>query len=354
MNSEIITGIEYRPADRRKSRRKRRRSHSGGFFRWLLLFAVVLSAAGIWYRGFGDLLRDRYDLRGRTECLLRETAPSSALSPFAASLAVVSEEDESSEGETIGANSGLLIEEGQEHPIFSKHAFQKMNPASTTKIMTCLVALEHVDLSEVWTAGPEVRVSEPNASMAGIKEGDQLTAEQVLYGLMLESGADAANMVALHVAGGEERFVALMNEKAKQIGAVHTHYTNTHGLTAEGHYTDAYDLYLILHEAMKNRQFPAFAGTDRYRVEYLNQSGEKQSREWESTNYYLNGKAQLPPGLQVLAGKTGTTMAAGACLAQASRTEDGSVVYSILLKAANHDSLYREMNVLLEKVAHLD
>lgn len=348
MNSEIITDIEYRRTRRRRSRKR------GRLFGKLLLlmFGLFVLAGGLYWRSFGDLFRDSYTVQSRTERMLAEAAPKAQLPPFGAELSVILQTaDEDTE---LAAQGALLIEEGLPEALFSKNALLRMDPASTTKIMTCLVALEQGKMEELWTAGSEIYVSEPNASMAGIREGDTLTAEQVLYGLMLRSGADAANMTALHIAGSEEAFVALMNQKAQAIGATGTHFTNTHGLTDSQHYTTAYDLYLMLHEAMKYELFRKIAGTAVYQADYTDASGNPVSKHWENTNYYLNGKARLPDGFHVVAGKTGTTLAAGACLAQVAQNGEGPLLYSVVLKSRNHDSLYQDTSAVLEKIAHFD
>ncbi len=348
MNSEIITDIEYSHTGRRRSRRRRRL-----LGRLLFLIFGLLALTGILYwRSFGDLFRDRYTVQSRTESVLAESVSRAQLPPFGAELSVIVQTAD--EETALTAQSALLIEEGMPEALFSKNALLRMNPASTTKIMTCLIALERGDMAELWTAGNEIYVSEPNASMAGIREGDTLTAEQVLYGLMLRSGADTANMAALHIAGSEEAFVALMNEKAQMIGATGTHFTNTHGLTDPEHYTTAYDIYLMLHEAMKYELFRKIAGTAVYQADYTDGSGNPVSRRWENTNYYLKGKALLPDGFHVVAGKTGTTLAAGACLAQVSQNGEGPLLYSVVLKSRNHDSLYQDTSAVLEKIAHLD
>ena len=156
--------------------------------------------------------------------LLKSTNPSSVLAPFAADLAVPEAESGSEYLTDVRAEGVLLIDGTNKKSLLSHNAYTRMNPASTTKIMTCLIALEdpEIHMDDLWTAGPEIVVSEPGASMGGFQQGDQLTAEQVLYCLMVRSGADAANMVATRVAGSEEAFVEKMNERAKELGAIRT------------------------------------------------------------------------------------------------------------------------------------
>ena len=185
-------------------------------------------------------------------------------------------------------------------------------------------------MDDVWTAGPEIVVSEPGASMGGFQQGDKLTAEQVLYCLMVRSGADAANMIAKQVAGSEEAFVEKMNARAKELGATGTHFTNSHGLTDPDHYTTPYDLYLILHEAMKYPEFQKLASQKLYTADYVDAAGQPVQKKWFNTNYYLVG-----------------------CLAQLTASESGKQYYSVVLKSPNHDVLYQDTSLLLQKSAQV-
>ena len=199
MNSEIITDTEYSSV--RDCGRQSRRKRGGGFLKFLIP-AVLLAAvlAGIFFViHSGLLLKNRYVLSTSAEQLLRDQAPAASLKTFGADLSVITHTEDSDP--SIQAHSVILCREGAAEAVYARHALERMNPASITKVMTCLLALENADFTENWTAGQEIYVSDKDASMAGIKEGDSLTAEQVVYGLMLRSGADAANMIALHIGG---------------------------------------------------------------------------------------------------------------------------------------------------------
>ena len=215
MNSEITTGAEYGGSRRRSNRRRKKRGLP--LLRLFLLLCLICGALA--YREFGNHFSKRYAAVEDGTALLKSTNPSSVLSPFAADLAVP-EADSGSEYLTdVRAEGVLLIDGTNRKSLLSRNAYTRMNPASTTKIMTCLLALEdtEIHMDDLWTAGPEIVVSEPGASMGGFQQGDQLTAEQVLYCLMVRSGADAANMVATRVAGSEEAFVERMNRRAKEL-----------------------------------------------------------------------------------------------------------------------------------------
>ena len=348
MNSEIITSTDYYSSPRRRRGSRRRKTPVVPILLFLLL--LLGAAAFFFLYWLPDItLKDRYPLDERSKMLLHAEMPERHLSGFASDLCVV--EENASEDTTVSAMSMFLAAEGDSRSIYALRAFDRMNPASTTKIMTCLVAMEAIAPDTVLTAGPEIFVEDPVATLAGIKEGDRVTAETLFYGLMLKSGADAANILALNSYGSNEAFIARMNEKAQELGATGTHFVNTHGLTAEGHYTTAYDLYLIMHAAMQNDLFRRIAGTAVYQAEYIDAAGNPVSKKWANTNYYLAGKAALPEGLTVVSGKTGTTLAAGSCLALVTEDTAGQDYYSILLKSATHDSLYRDSNILLEKIA---
>ena len=347
MNSEIITDTEYTsaPGRRRQSRRKR----GGGFLKFLIPVIIVLAVfAGVWFiQHSGLLLKNRYDVSVSSGQLLRDQAPDTSLKTFGADLSVIARNDDA-DG-SLQAHSVLLCREGDREAVYAKHALERMNPASTTKVMTCLLALENADLTEEWTAGPEIYVSDKDASMAGIKEGDRLTAAQVVYGLMLRSGADAANMIALHVGGSEDGFVEMMNRKAEEIGCAGTHFTNTHGLTDSDHYTTAYDLYLILREAMKDPRFREIAGCVEFEAAYIDGAGQPKNQKWKNTNYFMLGRAPLPEGVTIAASKTGTTLAAGNCLALVTENPAGELFYSVTLKSPKRDILYQDVAALLEK-----
>ena len=114
------------------------------------------------------------------------------------------------------------------------------------------------NLDDMVTVPQESVITESGSSMAGVVPGDKLTLEQLLYGLLIPSGNDAANAIAVHMGGSIEGFVEMMNEEAARIGATGTHFANANGLTNEDHYMTAYDLYLMFHEALKYEKVPGY------------------------------------------------------------------------------------------------
>lgn len=169
--------------------------------------------------------------------------------------------------------------------------------ASTTKIMTALVALEHCGLEDVITA--TAHMANVEGSSMYLQPGEDYTLEQLLYGLMLASGNDAATAIAIHTAGSEEAFAELMNQKAMAIGMVDTHFENPHGLDGTAHYSTALDMARLMACAMENSTFARIAGTRSITIKGLT---------------YVNHNKLLWQCEGVKGGKTGYTMAAGRTL----------------------------------------
>ncbi|MFC2471548.1 MAG: D-alanyl-D-alanine carboxypeptidase family protein, partial [Lachnoanaerobaculum gingivalis] len=215
---------------------------------YLIIPVIILTAlflGGVYYSQF---MMTEYDFSGRLSSLDIDTK----ISPLAANLALpvednVDVDDISSESVILAGGDGSLLA--------SKDATKQMYPASTTKVMTALLALKYGNLSDEVTVTDDSVITEAGASLAGIKPGDKLTLDQLLYGLMLPSGNDAANAIAVHIGGSVDNFVKMMNDEAKRIGAVDTNFVNPSGLSDSNHYTTAYDLYLIFNEAMKDGRF---------------------------------------------------------------------------------------------------
>lgn len=229
----------------------------------------------------------------------------------------------------------------------AQNIFEQMYPASTTKILTCYLAVKYGNLEDSVTVS-ETAVDLPSdSSTCGLKAGDTLSLEQLLYGLMLCSGNDAANVIAEHISGDIDSFVALMNTEAAALGATRSHFVNPHGLHDENHYTCAYDLYLILNAAIQNDEFLQVFSARTYTADYTSESGEAVEQVWNSTNLYLSGDQEIPEGITIIGGKTGTTNSAGSCLVLLSRNVDQETYISVVLRAENRDNLYLCMSELL-------
>ena len=268
---------------------------------------------------------------------------------FASDLCVVTDESQYSPSDTTSEAAGLFdITDGQ--VMYSKNAFERLYPASITKVMTALIAIKYGDLTDTVTVTEDAVITEAGATLAGIHPGDQLTMEQILYGLMLPSGNDAGAAIAVHMAGSIDAFAELMNREAQKLGATGTHFMNPHGLTNADHYTTAYDLYLIFNEALKQPEFRKVTGTTSYTADYTDGSGNPVSTTWEGGNWYMVGQRQTPDGLTVFSGKTGTTSAAGFCLIMASRDQKEKEYISVVLKAPSRPGLYDNMTNIISKI----
>jgi D-alanyl-D-alanine carboxypeptidase (penicillin-binding protein 5/6) len=166
----------------------------------------------------------------------------------------------------VTARSAVAIEQGSRRVLFEKNARERLPMASTTKIMTALVALEKGNLNDVVQVSPEA-AKVPGSSIY-LKAGEELTLEQLLYGLMLQSGNDAATAIAQHIGGSAEGFLAMMNERAARLGLSDTHFASVCGLDAPGHYTSAYDLAVITAAAFDNADFRRIVATKSIYVPY--------------------------------------------------------------------------------------
>ena len=212
------------------------------------------------------------------------------------------------------AVSCILCDAGSGEVLYSKNSDEKLPMASTTKIMTALTVLEKADLSE------NVTVKKESVGIEGssiyLTEGEMLTVEELLYGLLLESGNDAAHALSLHVGKTEKGFCDMMNEKAASLGLSSTHFDNPHGLFSESHYTTARELAVIASEAMKNDVFRRIVATKKYHIE---------ERENCRERYFSNHNRLLNTLENCVGVKTGYTLKAGRCLVSA--TCDGESTF---------------------------
>lgn len=276
----------------------------------------------------------------------RELAPA-----FAEDLCVITG-TEASVDAAVSAEAAATFSLSDNRVIVQKNPFERMNPASITKVMTALLVIEDGNLEEEVTVGEETVITESGASLCHIKPGDRLTMEELLYGLMLPSGNDAGAAIAVHKSGSIGAFAQRMNQRAYELGATDTHFVNPHGLTDEQHYTTAYDLYLIFNEALKQPEFRKIIGTSAYTAQYTDAQGLLKTQEWKNSNQYLTGKTPTPEGLTVIGGKTGTTKAAGSCLIIGSQDTRQHEYISVVLKAESRQTLYENMTNIIQKIVN--
>ena len=221
----------------------------------------------------------------------------------------------------ISAKSAVLIDSQSGRVLYEHNAYEKLPMASTTKIMTGLLACESGKLKEAVKASAFASGTE--GSSLWLKIGEKQTLENLTYGLMLKSGNDAAVAIAEYLGGSVDAFALLMNKRAREIGAVNTNFVNPHGLDADGHYTTAYDLALIAREAMKNEKFREIVSTKTYSIPM---QGEKWDRALKNHNKML-WRYEGCNGV-----KTGFTKHCGRCLVTSAK-RDGKELVCVTLNA---------------------
>lgn len=272
-------------------------------------------------------------------------------SPFASELCVVTEDvTAGTEADMSGVGAAMLLDLRTSQVLYAQNVHERMHPASITKIMTALVALENGNLESTLTATNTVNIKESGAVLCGLKSGDTMTLDQALRILLIYSANDVAMLIAENIGGSVEHFLEMMNQKAHELGATNTNFANPHGLTDINHYTTAYDLYLIFKEAIKNETFNEIIHMTTYQTTYYDKNGRAKDFNKQSSNLFLRGESRAPENVTVIGGKTGTTNAAGHCLILLSRDESGSPYISIILRAGSKDELYNKMIDLLKEI----
>ncbi len=232
-------------------------------------------------------------------------------------------------GPPITARAALLYDVDADRVLFERDAHARLAPASLTKLATALVALGRLDLQQVVTAGDEIRSVDLGGVTVGLVPGDRATVEQLLYGILLTSGNDAALTLAAGTGGSVDQFVRWMNELAGALGMRDTHFVNPHGLDAAEHYSSAYDMMLLARAALRQPVIAKVAAQPTASIGGWN---------YRNTNELLG---QYPGADGV---KTGTTDEAGECLI-ASVTRQGRRVLAIVMGSTDR---YADTRALLD------
>ena len=269
--------------------------------------------------------------------------------PFALDLCVTSGDVPSDTITLNGNEKGALFDIDDKKVVFGEDMFEKVYPASITKIMTAILAVKYGNMDDVVTITQEDVTLEEGSQMVGFQAGDTVTMDELFHGLLVYSGNDCAMAIARHIGGTVEQFVAMMNEEVRSIGATGTHFVSPHGLHDENHYTTVYDIYLMLNEAITYPYFVETMQLGNYIITYT-RGEETLTARLDATDHYLTGEESAPAGVTVLGGKTGTTSAAGSCLAILSQNRYGEPFVSIVMKAVNKITLYSDMNKLLSEI----
>ena len=222
----------------------------------------------------------------------------------------------------------LLLDLEDQSVLYEKNADKKIYPASLTKVMSAVVALDHIsDLSKTVTVTEKdlEGLVEANASVAGLKEGDKVTYEDLLYALVLPSGADAANVLANNLCGDMKNFVQEMNNKAKAYGMINTHFMNATGLHDDNHYTTMHDLKQMMKHAWINTAFQKVLTTTKYEIPSI-------KLKFKSTLLLYGDSLSFKVG-EIIGGKSGYTLEAECCLVSVAKMKDGHLYMFISAKA---------------------
>lgn len=220
---------------------------------------------------------------------------------------------------STAARAAVVMEVSSKRVLYAKNPHMKLPMASTTKIMTAILAIEMGNLDDVVVVSP--RAEGVEGSSLYLAKGERLTLEQLLYGLMLRSGNDAAVAIAEHIGGSVENFVKLMNRKAVQIGAKNTNFVNPHGLHDDMHYTTAYDLALISAYAMQNPVFRTIVSTKYKKIPWEGRSYDRVLQNKNALLWSYEGANGI---------KTGYTKVSRRCLASAALRNGMQLVCVVL------------------------
>lgn len=305
--------------------------------------------------GSGETLTDSYDVYEMADSLgIAATASDVSKNYFSTGLCVSEDIALGTDATTSSVAEGagaFNLSTGQ--VVYAKNLYERLYPASTTKILTAYLALKYCDDLDAYVTVSENAANQAaDSSVCDLKAGDSVKLRDLLYGMMLRSGNDAAIAIAEHVSGSVEAFAELMNQEAAAMGATQTHFVNPNGLPDANHYTTVYDMYLIFAKALENQMFSEIIAAKSYDVVYTNAQGEAVEKTWENTNLYLTGDAKTPEGFTILGGKTGTTGEAGYCLVLYSQNASGQPIISIVFKADGKSNLYMLMNEILAGFAN--
>lgn len=248
-------------------------------------------------------------------------------------------------GPQIYSEAGIVMDIDSGAILYAKNIDDPHYPASITKILTALVALEHNELTDIVTITPEdYNFLKSGDNHIGLKNKEEITMEDALHGTLLASGNEVAHAVASNTEGGYENFIQLMNEKCEELGCTNSNFTNSHGLHDENHYTSARDMALIGVAAFQNAEFRRITGTELYTIPETNITNEKRSFEnhhkmlfdWRSQYYeYCVG------------GKTGYTDDALSTLVTFATKDDVNLV-AVVLRAHGSGNTYVDTRAMLD------
>lgn len=246
----------------------------------------------------------------------------------------------------IAAESAILIDAKTKAILYEKNAYQKQYPASITKLMTALLAIENLSPTDIITFSKEAIFGiERGSSHIGMDVGEQITVDQALHGILLMSANEVANGLAETISGSIENFAIKMTDRAKELGAQNTHFMNPHGLHDNDHYTTAYDMALITSYIYNNSYFAEIMSHITYQIPSTNKVSEIRylSQQHGLMNKQRNSQMYRA---DVIGGKTGYTDIARHTLVTVAKHGEIELI-AVILKS-ERDSLYTDTNALLD------
>ena len=236
----------------------------------------------------------------------------------------------------INSEAGFLMEVNSGNILYNKNSSKKLYPASTTKIMTAILTLENCQLNEIATVSQNAVDLVPSGyTNAKLVPGEKMSIKDLLYGLMLNSANEAANVLGEHISGSIEEFAKLMNKKASELGCTNTHFVNTNGMHNDNHYTTAEDLAKIAIYCMQNEEFRKIVSTVEYKLPSTDLYPQND-RIMKNTNLLINPQSKYYSEY-VIGVKTGFTTQAGNCLVSYAE-KDGIELVCVTLKAGSSSS----------------
>lgn len=291
----------------------------------LVIFAVLSFNVNV-YADFRDIVKSTTDEDGTNEFIVNDIP-------------------------SLQAESVIVVDLETGYTLYEKNIYQKLYPASITKVMTAILAIENLNLADYVTYSYDaVYTIEPGSSSAYMSEGEQITVEDSLYGLMLISGNDLANGLGEAVAGDMASFANMMTQKAKEIGCVNTNFKNAHGLHDEEHYTCAYDMARMASYAFKNIEtFRTLISTERYTVAPTPFC--KETRYWRNSNRFIKKDNEYYDE-ECLGGKTGYTDQAQATIVSFHKVH-GRTILVVDMKAPSGQT-FSDVSLICKHLRNMD
>lgn len=316
----------------------------------LLILALMLVPALLCSCNKGSSILNEYNLQNNSGLDYAVDSDLTYADGFASNIAVVPSDAENTSGsEKLHSESALLVDATTGEVLLQKNPHTKEYPASTTKILTSLLAIKYGDINASRKVGSEVLITESNVVLCDFREGDYIPFDIMIHGAMLKSGNDAAAALALFASDNLDDFAKLMNEEAKKLGATESNFVNPHGLFNENHYTTVYDMYLIFNEAIKNEYFVDVLASTNYTGTFSRTTayGEYSINcSYPNTNQYISGQRTAPSYISVVGGKGGYTEVARRSYVMLANANGHQYIF-VIMKSESVNEMYDDLDYLM-------